>query len=194
MDDELVEDSDLVIPGETLVEDSDIGSTNDGHSDAPIRCLKDFTIYDLSTNKVVPIAELLSLSYSNRKFGASGLVNAWTDFDLDDDNEDEDDTESISISITSRPGERVKLSQILELSTHNYSDDTKTLDRSDLSIFMGCWLITYVQHTVKYIFGLILHGIFLIPRRQTTNHFLYPSGPNIAFYITSLYFPSRNLE
>ncbi|KAF9469258.1 hypothetical protein BDZ94DRAFT_1244081 [Collybia nuda] len=126
MDDELVETADLVIPGETAV---DLGSSSIDIEDAPIRLLQDFTIYNIITNEMVPFGELLSLRYSSQKFGASGLVNAWADFD-DDGVEDGygSDTESLSVSVTAKTGERVKLSEILEFSVHDFLEETKALD------------------------------------------------------------------
>lgn len=194
MDDELVEDADLVIPGETSVGDSDASSTSNTEEDAPIRLLQDFTIYDLATNKMVPVGELLSLQYSTQKFGASGLVNAWTDVDVDEEEDAFSDTESLSISVTARPGERVKLSQVLEFSVHDFSNETKTLDRYELLACDDNYLSTDFHTIAKFISGPIMHGIYLTPHQLPTNPFLYASGLSIAFCISSSHNPSKTLE
>lgn len=126
-DDELLEDNCLLIPGETPLEDSGTisSSSSETETDVPIRLLQDFSIYNLNTNQLVFVGELLSLPDSTKQqFGASGLVNAWTV--VDDDEEDYfSDTASVS---TGRLGERVKLSSILEFSIHDFSESLDTYE------------------------------------------------------------------
>ncbi|RDB21087.1 DNA (cytosine-5)-methyltransferase 1A [Hypsizygus marmoreus] len=127
MDDELLEDDDLVIPGETNLETSTSSGTDDSDNDIPIRLLQDFTIYDVSNNTAIPIGELTGLKYTSKKYGASGLVKSWTDDNSLEDDEDEDEGDGAR-NLPSNIGERVKLATILEFDIHSYSEVTKTLD------------------------------------------------------------------
>jgi len=130
MDDELFEDNELTIPGESHF-DCPVDETDE----VPVRLLSDFTIYDMSTNIVIPIAELLMLSCNvlgRKNYGASGIAKAWTDTedwnddDLDDEDEDENELPGVSVPTM---GERVKLSEILTFDIHHYSEGAKSLDR-----------------------------------------------------------------
>src|ERR1700733_8452607 len=127
MDDELIEDEDLVIPGETLFGDSAATESDGGQDDVPVRLLQDFTIYDMSTNEAVPVGELLTLKYVDKTYGASGIVKPWTDNENDED--DADDADSDDSMSTSDLSQRVKLSKLLEFDVHHYSDVSKSLDR-----------------------------------------------------------------
>jgi DNA (cytosine-5)-methyltransferase 1 len=126
MDDELLEDDDLVIPGETSLDNSTATESDSGQDDLPVRSLQDFTIYNMSTNEAVPVGELMSLKYVDKSFGASGLVNPWIDNDIDEDGDSVDSDDGVVCSIFS---ERVKLSKVLEFDVHHYSEVSKSLDR-----------------------------------------------------------------
>lgn len=125
MDDELLEDEDLVIPGETSLNDSTVTESDSSQDDVPVRLLQDFVIYDMSTNVAVPVGELMSLKYVDRSFGASGFVKPWID---DIDEEDDDDSDSDDNVVHSNLSERVKLSKLLEFDIHHYSNVSKSLD------------------------------------------------------------------
>jgi hypothetical protein len=127
MDDELLEDDDLVIPGETLLDDSSSTESDSSRGDVPVRLLQDFTIYDMSTNEAVPVGELMYLKYLDKVFGASGLAKPWVENDVDD--VDEGDTDSDDNAVGSNLSERVKLSKLLEFDIHHYSEVSKSLDR-----------------------------------------------------------------
>lgn len=116
LNDEFVEDKDLFVVGETPV-DQDEG-------DIPVRILQDFSIYNMETFELVSVAELLNLQFSRTTFGSSGVVKPW--MDEFDDSSDESDTSSNS---PEDDGDYVRLSKILELNIHDFSDDGKELDR-----------------------------------------------------------------
>ena len=131
MDDEILEDSTLVIPGETQLD----CSGDETEDEVPVRLLNDFTIYDMSTNIVVPIAELLILSCNvpgRKHYGASGIAKAWTDTEEEEEEEedldDEDENEFSGVPVSTM-GERVKLTEILTFDIHHYSEEGKSLDR-----------------------------------------------------------------
>jgi len=132
MDDELLEDEDLVIPGETSFDDSGVTESDGSQDDVPVRALQDFTIYDMLTNEAVPVGELMSLKYVDRAFGASGLVKPWIDNDMDEGNDDDADSDDNVVG--SSLSERVKLSKLLEFDIHHYSAVSKALDR-----FVDSW-------------------------------------------------------
>jgi DNA (cytosine-5)-methyltransferase 1 len=127
MDDELLEDDDLVIPGETSLDDSAATESDSSQEDVPVRLLQDFTIYDMSTNEAVPVGELMYLKYVDKVFGASGLAKPWVENDVDEG--DESDTDSDDNAVGSNFSERVKLSKLLEFDIHHYSEVSKSLDR-----------------------------------------------------------------
>ena len=113
--DEIIEDEDLFVAGETLV--------GENEDDIPVRVLQDFSIYDMETSELVSVADLLELQFSRSTFGSSGLVKPWID------ESDESSNESDTSSNSSEDGDYVKLSKILELNIHDLSDDGKELDR-----------------------------------------------------------------
>lgn len=120
---------------------------SDEEGDIPIRVLNDFTVYDIESNEMVPIGQLLALKYGPASFGASGIAQPRID-DLDDEDEDGDgdgDGESDSNLVAQRDrGQRLKLSKILELDIHHFSDETKRLDRlmPDLFSFTKILIVT----------------------------------------------------
>ena len=113
--DEIIEDEDLFVAGETPV--------GENEDDIPVRVLQDFSIYDMETSELVSVADLLELQFSRSTFGSSGLVKPWID------ESDESSNESDTSSNSSEDGDYVKLSKILELNIHDLSDDGKELDR-----------------------------------------------------------------
>ncbi|KAG6854702.1 hypothetical protein C0991_002414 [Blastosporella zonata] len=113
--DEILEDQDLIVPGETLLDELD---TLVNQNDVPVRVLDDFVVFELSSNQLVSIAELLDEG-SSGKFAASGLVRAWTDddeVDVDDNEEDEEDE--------GNRDRRIQLSAILEFNFHSIIEAT----------------------------------------------------------------------
>lgn len=133
MDDEILEDNELVIPGENNL-DCSVGEPDKIQDEVPVRLLSDFTIYDMATNIIVPVAELLTLScgvLGRGNYGASGIAKAWTDTEDGEEEEDLDDEDENELSgvPVSAMGERVKLSEILTFDTHHYSEGAKSLDR-----------------------------------------------------------------
>ncbi|KIM49346.1 hypothetical protein M413DRAFT_15448 [Hebeloma cylindrosporum] len=120
--DDIKEDENLYVDGETPPEEED-------GMDIPVRLLSDFTIYNASTLQAVPVAELLQLSFSQDEFRASGLVKAWIDdLDIESDISDEDSGSGVGESDPVEGIERVTLSEILEFSIHNKSEDDDGLD------------------------------------------------------------------
>jgi len=128
-DDELIEDGNLQIIGETdpneLSEDGD----SDTQSEVPVRLFKDFVIYDLATNEVVPVAALTQVLYdSSNCYGASGTVEAWRDDDNGDEDDDGvDDLEDLEEEESYT--QRVKLSRIMEFNVHHFRRTHRSLDR-----------------------------------------------------------------
>lgn len=115
-DDELVEDAQLEIMGETP---EDEYSGEEPESGLPIRLLSDFTIYERNTNELSHVAELTLCDYNDH--GVSGLVSPWTEHDNDnDDEEEEEDPESGDDSLET--DQCVKLSKILQFDIHSVSD------------------------------------------------------------------------
>lgn len=116
LNDEFIEDRDLFVMGETPVDEDE--------GDIPVRFLQDFTIYKMETFELVSVAELLNLQFSRSTFGSSGMIKPW--IDESDDSSNESDTSSNS---PEDDGDYVRLSKILELNIHDFSDDGKELDR-----------------------------------------------------------------
>ena len=115
LNDEFIEDKDLFVVGETPVDEDE--------GDIPVRILQDFSIYNMETFELVSVAELLNLQFSRSTFGSSGMVKPWiNEFD---DNSNESDTSSNG---PEDDGDYVRLSKILELNIHDFSDDGKELD------------------------------------------------------------------
>ncbi|KNZ78480.1 DNA (cytosine-5)-methyltransferase 1B [Termitomyces sp. J132] len=132
--DAIPEDDNLLIPGETSLDPLENSASQD---DVPVRVLDDFSIFDMSSNELVPIAGLLGLGYGSRKFGASGSVRAWIDQDQDelgDDDESDEDLENL---------ERVKLSTILEFDIHSISEAT---GNPDSKIYIRTKYAWYILH------------------------------------------------
>ena len=120
--DDIDEDETLYVEGETPSED-------DG-TDIPVRVLSNFTVYNASTLQAIPVAELLHLSFSKDEFRASGFVKAWVDdSDIPSDILDDDSGSGVGEGAPVEGVERVTLSEILEFSIHNKSEDADGLDR-----------------------------------------------------------------
>lgn len=118
--DDIDEDENLYVEGETPPEEDD-------GTDIPVRVLSNFTVYNASTLQAIPVAELLHLSFSKDEFRASGFVKAWVDdSDIPSDILNDD---SGSEGAPEEGVERVTLSEILEFSIHNKSEDAGGLDR-----------------------------------------------------------------
>ena len=96
--------------------------------DKPVRVLHNFTIYDRSSRRIVPLDVLFSEHDLNKcDYGASGTVRAWVnnDDDNDDDDDDTDDEEGYQQgSDASGDGSKriVTLSQIREVNVHDIRD------------------------------------------------------------------------
>jgi DNA (cytosine-5)-methyltransferase 1 len=116
LNDEFIEDKDLFVVGETPVDEDE--------GEVPVRILQDFSIYNMETLELVSVAELLHLQFSRSTFGASGMAKPW--IDEFDDSSNESDTASNS---SEDDGDYVRLSKILELNIHDFSDDGEELDR-----------------------------------------------------------------
>ena len=128
-DDELVEDENLLISGETPLLDIEDTEADD---DIPVRLLQDFVFYDMDTNEVIPLVELMQLQYVERLYGASGIVTPWVEDDGQDQEMDEEEFELVDgVEMVGIVGscQRVKLSKIIELNVHAFSEQTKRLDR-----------------------------------------------------------------
>ncbi|KAG6814585.1 hypothetical protein H0H92_000114 [Tricholoma furcatifolium] len=152
--DEIPEDADLIIPGETIFDPSD---SSDGVTDVPVRVLDDFSIYDLSTLELVPVAQLLQLKYTS-KIGASGLAKAWVDEDGDELEDDGDDFDGEGVQ-----DERVKLSTILEFSVHDISEATgkpDSLETSDPSAHSKIYIRTAYAWYILNIPSTQYHPLF----------------------------------
>lgn len=135
---EIYEDDNLQIIGETDPADLSADS-EDEHDDIPVRLLTDFTIYEMETCNLVPVAELLQIQFdASTIYGASGKVKPYAE---DDDDDEDDDGDSIADENSSLQGYRgnddqiVKLSKILEFDVHHVSLRQKKLDRYDESAF-----------------------------------------------------------
>ncbi|KAG6916653.1 hypothetical protein DXG01_005939 [Tephrocybe rancida] len=128
--DEVPEDDDLLVPGETLDAPED-------QNDLPVRILDDFVVFDVGSNELISIAELAGLDYTPRKFAASGLVRAlMDDGGGDDEDEDEDDEATNGY-------DRVILSTILEFNVHSISEST---GNPDSNIYLRTKHAWYVLH------------------------------------------------
>lgn len=122
-DDDIDETEDLLVLGESQ-EDED-------EEELPVRILYDFTIYRSDTMEVIPVAELLLLSYSqNFKFQASGLVRPWVDLSADDSDSSEDDSEGgdQEAILSDKGRDRVSLSKLLEFNVHAQSEGDCPID------------------------------------------------------------------
>ncbi|KAF8911019.1 S-adenosyl-L-methionine-dependent methyltransferase [Gymnopilus junonius] len=121
-DDEIMEDDELQIPGET--------SPNEDDKSIPIRILSDYTIYDLDTKQIIMADELLQLGFCQESYAASGLVGAWFNGDGSDieQGSDVDQSDDGRTSISDAGTDRITLSKILEFSVHAFSNDGDILD------------------------------------------------------------------
>lgn len=136
LNDELAEDDNLQIIGETDPADlSDSESEDDDSRDLPVRLISDFTIYDMETFALVPVAELLQIQFGGSAvYGASGVVKSFVDNDDDGDENDvidEEDVESELLEGQDDDQQLVKLSKVLEFNIHHASK-RKKLDRQAL--------------------------------------------------------------
>jgi len=125
---EFTEDADFQVIGETDPPEDVDSEEEDG---VPIRVLTDFAIYEVTTQRLVPIAELLSVNHGTASsYAASGCVKAWIDDNwLTDSNEDaeaEDDHTSESHDDLSQ---RVRLSCIKKFTLHDMKKQGRGLDR-----------------------------------------------------------------
>ncbi|TFY78084.1 hypothetical protein EWM64_g5932 [Hericium alpestre] len=138
-EDELKEGKDLHVIGETEASDNDDDS--DEEDDIPVRVLSDFAVYTLDSQKMVPIAELITADEVLSLYGASGNVRPWVEEEEEetDDGLEEDDTDDNG-DVRSG-GQRVKLSAILEFSMHHVSEETGMLDRKIYIRTQFAWYI-----------------------------------------------------
>lgn len=133
-DDEIIEDDNLQIIGETDPrEDHDNDWDNEDDS-IPVRLLKDFTVYKMEDNTLVHIAELITLDSGyegSSPYGASGIVEPYVDNHEEDEDEDdvvEEDYIESSI-VLDKMKQTVKLSTIIGFNIHDISKRTKRLNR-----------------------------------------------------------------
>ncbi|KAI0929230.1 hypothetical protein AcW1_006224 [Taiwanofungus camphoratus] len=135
-EDEVIEDENLLIPGESVPDELDDSSS------VPIRVLNDFNIYEWNSLRLMQVDELLSLgSEDGYVYGASGIVKPFMD---DDDDGYESQTDDLQFD--DEP--RVKLSEILEFNVH-YVDtrDHPRLLRLDPKIYIRTVFAWYVLDT-----------------------------------------------
>ncbi|EGO21115.1 hypothetical protein SERLADRAFT_417509 [Serpula lacrymans var. lacrymans S7.9] len=141
-DDELLEDHNLQIIGET--DPIEYQDSNDAES-VPVRVLSDFTIYNKNTMQLVPIAELLHVNLTETtSYGASGVVKPWIDdeeLDDDDDADEEELAEGDSISDENQT-QRVRLTMIRKFTLHDMKKTGRGLDRLKCEDFVETLKIT----------------------------------------------------
>ncbi len=124
-EDIVVEDEDTVIHGETPLDDDERDA-----GDIPVRRLDDFVIYDIESYEAVPLACLLEVSFSSRKFSASGFVKPWIEQDSEDESDSDSDSGDEFGGIFFDPKcEKYSLSRIREFSIHSPGDYKGELDR-----------------------------------------------------------------
>lgn len=161
LNDELVEDDNLQIIGET--DPTDLSSDNDDEetSGIPVRLLTDFSLYNLETRQLVPVAELLQIQYGGSTvYAASGTVKPYVEDDDDDEDENEvvdEDEDEDSLLQDGDDVQVVRLSTIVEFDIHNVSSRKKRLDR------YGSFSVSHMfvdEGTVKCICERSMHGIF----------------------------------
>ncbi|OCH93875.1 S-adenosyl-L-methionine-dependent methyltransferase [Obba rivulosa] len=115
LEDEIDENDDLHVPGETTP-----GSGDEDDDVVPVRKLVDFFIYERQLSTLVPLEDLLGLEDEDdqyeRDFCASGIVIAHKD----EDQEDAEELSSEDIDLTGLEGteKMVKLTRILEFNVH----------------------------------------------------------------------------
>ncbi|KAF8965236.1 S-adenosyl-L-methionine-dependent methyltransferase [Flammula alnicola] len=122
-DDNVDEDEDLLVLGETTPDEDD-------ETELAVRILYDFTVYNADSMEAISVAELLQLDYSPHDYRASGLVKPWVDLDddssvVDDEIEDEDDEGGI---VSDNGRDRVSLSRILEFNIHSPCEGKDGID------------------------------------------------------------------
>jgi hypothetical protein len=140
----------------------------------PLRLLNDFAIYDLITYDLVHVGALLQLSFAGptTEYGASGIVEAWVDDDDDPEAEEEDEI--------SFPGQRVKLSKIMEINVHHVSNRTQKLDGFVPTNFRET-LLRCFRRPERYISARNLRGTFSTSLRLHICLIFRNFGFNIAF-------------
>lgn len=126
----------MQIIGETDPADLSADS-DDEHGDIPVRLLTDFTIYEMETCDLVPVAELLQIQFNTSKiYGASGKVKPYVEEEDDDDDSIDDDDNSSLQGYRGKGDQIVKLSKIVEFDLHHVSSRQKKLDRYDRSTIL----------------------------------------------------------
>ncbi|OBZ65761.1 Acetolactate synthase, mitochondrial [Grifola frondosa] len=159
-EDEIKEDSDFQVIGETCPDDPD--------DDVPIRLLTDFSVYESDSLRLVPFERLLSVQFEAEQqlgYGASGIVKAWTDESDDDEGDDES---SVGVDDLTAEEQRIRLTNIVDLNIHYVSNSwgqlildpkiylrTKfawyivdTPAESYLSLFTGFWIKHRLVHLI----------------------------------------------
>ncbi|KAF5373890.1 hypothetical protein D9758_000794 [Tetrapyrgos nigripes] len=112
-EDDLQEDENLEVEGETVLDEDDSDYDSD---EVPVRILDDFSIYDAADNSLIFTGQLTRFNPRKDKYLASGRVRVHSNIQDDDTNDGISDD-------TSKLGERVKLSRVLELNVHYFTDD-----------------------------------------------------------------------
>ena len=115
-EDEVQEDSDLVVWGESIPEEED---GKDEDEDVPMRLLKNFTIYEMTSRRRLVRFDRYLCSDKSIKFGASGCVEPY--IEPDDDGTDTSD----SSEDEEHPVQRISLSEIKEINVHAVSTEKR---------------------------------------------------------------------
>jgi hypothetical protein len=175
--DELVEDDNLQIIGETDPTDLSSDSDDEETSAVPVRLLTDFSLYNLETRQLVPVAELLQIQYGGSTvYAASGTVKPYVEDDEEDEDEVVDDDEDEgSLLQDGDDVQVVRLSKIMEFDIHNVSSRKKRLDR------YGSLSVSHMfvdERTVKCICERSMHGIFSTCHQLHIRHSSPASGYN----------------
>ena len=133
VDDEVIEDNNLQIIGETDPREDPDGDLDDEDDSIPVRLLKDFTVYKMEDNALVHIAELIPLGPDyggSSTYGASGIVEPVNDHEVEEEDEDDVVEEDYieSSTVLGKIKQTVKLSRIIEFNIHDISK-SKRLNR-----------------------------------------------------------------
>ncbi|KAI9065405.1 S-adenosyl-L-methionine-dependent methyltransferase [Trametes sanguinea] len=105
--DEITEDHDLRVHGETPAEEDD--------GQVPVRTLNDFCVFEPETNALVPFEQLLTAEDpSSYRWVAVGVIGSYVEDPGESEGEEEDEDESIADDT----GQRVLLSKIIECDAH----------------------------------------------------------------------------
>lgn len=180
----------MQVIGETDPADLSADSDDDESSDVPVRLLTDFTIYDLKTLQLVPVAELLHIQYGGSTvYAASGTVKPYVENDDDDEDEDEVvDEEEVEESLHQDEGDVqvIKLLKIVEFDIHSVSSRKKKLDRYVLLLIVHNPINNVIA--VKCTYEPTTPGTFLTCLRRNTPLSSQASGFSTASY-TSLSLP-----